>query len=511
MRQNKKIIIIGLDGGNWQALEPLIEKGELPTIRKLMQKGAYGTLTSAIPCRSGVAITTFFTGKNPCKWGMLDFPCYDPDVISYEKIREKSQSVWDILGKYGHKSAILNMPATYPPTLTVGVMVSGFSVSENDQYTYPSDFKEKVKGFHSERETFLKLIRGTLRIGRSLEKSKELLDFYIKNIKKRYGLIKNVIKDETFNFSIFWIDETDAAFHEVWGHEKLLLYFFREVDAILRDVADNNPDANIIVISDHGFDASPTHEFYPKSWLEKEGYLKLKGCRIQRWMTKKINSLAVRSVYPFRYRRIERFFSVYNRIKNQINKITKRKKKETKEFNPQNPNWRLARDNRIESRAIGIDWSKTVATNYDFWGIRIIRENLDRDYEELREEIMEKMRGLKDENDRKIIKNVWKKEEIFSGEDIQKFPDLIYIPESRFEPTGFSPFCITRKKTKEPSFPGDHLTSREGIFFAAGPDIKNIGQIKEVNILDLVPTILHIFEVPVPEDMDGRVLKEIII
>ena len=50
----------------------------------------------------------------------------------------------------------------------------------------------------------------------------------------------------------------------------------------------------------------------------------------------------------------------------------------------------------------------------------------------------------------------------------------------------------------------------EGIFIAVGPDVKNVGDIGEINILDIAPTVLHAFNIPIPEDMDGRVLKEVI-
>jgi len=498
---NPKVIIIGFDGGTWKALKPMLEKGELPALKKIIDRGVSSNLLSTVPCRSGVAITTFYTGKNPCKWGLLDFPCFDPDVVRYEKIREKHKAVWDILGNHDKKSAVVNLPATFPPTPTRGVMVAGFSVSEDYDYTYPKEFKEKIAGFHSEREVFLQMIRGTLRVGRSYEKSKELREFYLKNVKKRYELIKSTLGDKNFDFALFWIDETDAIFHEGWGKEDFILPFFREMDKILGDVAQNNPEADIMVISDHGFDASPSCEFYPKAFLEKEGYLKLKGPWIHGFLVKLVNTMAVKSVYPFRYRYIERLFAIYNKIKKSSAK---------EKIIPQNPNWRQAREGRVQSRAIGIDWQKTVATNHDFWGIKILKENLTRDYEVVRKEIMEKMMNLHDKYGRKVIRSVWRREEIFSGPDLQEFPDIVYLSTNLFEPTGFLPFCVTRQKSKKSSFPGDHLTSRDGIFAASGPHIKNIGDLGEVNILDLAPTILKLFGVDKPKDMDGRILEEII-
>ena len=42
-----------------------------------------------------------------------------------------------------------------------------------------------------------------------------------------------------------------------------------------------------------------------------------------------------------------------------------------------------------------------------------------------------------------------------------------------------------------------------------GPDIKVGRKISRVNIWDVAPTILHILGLPIPRDMDGKVLHEI--
>ncbi len=491
MEKKRRTIIIGLDGATWTFLKPWAEKGELPALKKLMERGAYGTPLSCVPCRSGTAIPSIYTGVNPGKWGLFDFPSSDCDVVNYQKIKEKHQSVWDILGKRGYQSAIINIPTTHPPTETRGVMISGFSLSERDEYTYPRDFKKKVSGFHSARETLLKLMTG----GMAVEKEEDLLDIYIRNTKKRYGLIRDVIKDKAFDFVIFWIDESDAAHHWFLRNEKFLLIFFKEIDHILGDIIENNQEANIIIMSDHGFAAAATHEFYPKSWLRQESYLKLKGGKIQQWLIQIINTLAIR--VPIQYIRF--FYSLYHKARKQNQKT-----------NSSNHSWRPMSKEQEKSKVIGVDWQKTVASNHEFWGIKIFREKLDRDYEEVREEIMGKMRRLTDKKNGKIIKDVWKREEIFSGNDLLKFPDIVYLPVSKFEPTGYLPFAIAQKKKKPPKVPGEHLAVREGIFIAAGPNINQIGEIGEINILDVAPTVLQIFRVPVSKDMDGRVLKEIL-
>ena len=48
-----------------------------------------------------------------------------------------------------------------------------------------------------------------------------------------------------------------------------------------------------------------------------------------------------------------------------------------------------------------------------------------------------------------------------------------------------------------------------GIFLAYGPDIRVGKEVKTLKIVDLAPTILHLMGVPIPNDVDGRVLREI--
>jgi hypothetical protein len=49
-----------------------------------------------------------------------------------------------------------------------------------------------------------------------------------------------------------------------------------------------------------------------------------------------------------------------------------------------------------------------------------------------------------------------------------------------------------------------------GVFIAHGQGIAH-GEISGARIIDLAPTILHLMNVPVPDDMDGRVLTEALV
>jgi predicted AlkP superfamily phosphohydrolase/phosphomutase len=58
---------------------------------------------------------------------------------------------------------------------------------------------------------------------------------------------------------------------------------------------------------------------------------------------------------------------------------------------------------------------------------------------------------------------------------------------------------------------GEHYPNTDGVFIAKGPHIKKNFRIANISVYDVTPTMLYLYSINVPEDMDGRVLKDIII
>ena len=139
----------------------------------------------------------------------------------------------------------------------------------------------------------------------------------------------------------------------------------------------------------------------------------------------------------------------------------------------------------------------------------IIKENLtqSQDYETIREEIVNELNHLAI-NGKKIMQNAWKREDIFHGKYISQVPDIVYLASEDFNATTTLSKNALRKR-KKIGTTGCHDKAREGIFLAYGQDVKRGMKPGEANITDIAPTILHLYNVPVLEDMDGRVLKEI--
>ena len=74
---NRKILIIGIDGGTWTVLTPAINQGFMPYLKSLVDSGASGILQSTIPAITPAAWGSFQTGVNPGVNGVFDFAYWD--------------------------------------------------------------------------------------------------------------------------------------------------------------------------------------------------------------------------------------------------------------------------------------------------------------------------------------------------------------------------------------------------------------------------------------------------
>ncbi|MEO0271038.1 MAG: alkaline phosphatase family protein, partial [candidate division WOR-3 bacterium] len=123
-----KVCIIGIDGATFKIIDPLFKRGKLKAISNLIKEGKKYELETTIPPLTPSAWSSFMTGKNPGKHGILDFYELD-DKLEYRlssfKLR-KQKKLWNILSLNNLKSIIYFVPFTYPPEKINGIFVSGF-------------------------------------------------------------------------------------------------------------------------------------------------------------------------------------------------------------------------------------------------------------------------------------------------------------------------------------------------------------------------------------------------
>lgn len=121
------ILFIGLDGADWQQLEPLLARGALPHLAGLRAASAWGELESEVPALSPLLWTSMLTGVSPLVHGILDFSRFSPGTGLREPIGSEDRrapAIWNVLTWAGKRVDLLGLWATHPAEPVDGVVVS---------------------------------------------------------------------------------------------------------------------------------------------------------------------------------------------------------------------------------------------------------------------------------------------------------------------------------------------------------------------------------------------------
>src|SRR5438128_1933287 len=72
-RQQRPVIVLGIDGLEWRLVLELMRSGEMPNLAAQMSRGTYGRLKTLHPSMSPAIWTSVATGVMPADHGILGF------------------------------------------------------------------------------------------------------------------------------------------------------------------------------------------------------------------------------------------------------------------------------------------------------------------------------------------------------------------------------------------------------------------------------------------------------
>jgi len=129
-----RVLLIGLDGADWDLIDPLVRAGKLPHLKRLIDAGVRGPLRSYDPMISPLLWTTIVTGVGPDKHGVADFQAVEqpsgrrvPITSRFRKVK----ALWNILGDAGMTSAFVAWWASYPAEPVRGFQVTNLLAFES--------------------------------------------------------------------------------------------------------------------------------------------------------------------------------------------------------------------------------------------------------------------------------------------------------------------------------------------------------------------------------------------
>jgi predicted AlkP superfamily phosphohydrolase/phosphomutase len=258
-----------------------------------------------------------------------------------------------------------------------------------------------------------------------------------------------------------------------------------------------------MLVSDHGNGPMTDRAIYLNAWLERQGLLHLKE-------VKRSPKMALASLIAKAGRGGKEL--LYSRLPFQT--LTK-----VRALFPDRARRVLAAASLAK-----VDWSRTKAFSEEMRGnIWINLAGRDpqgivepEEYEGLRELIIERLSEIQDpETGVLLIKAVHRREELYCGPFVERFPDLVVeaeIPDTFrpwHDPQEVEPVTILRREElRQLKTSGCHRMN--GILLARGPKLRAGVKIEGGSLVDIAPTILYLMGESVPTDMDGRVLAELV-
>jgi predicted AlkP superfamily phosphohydrolase/phosphomutase len=480
-----KVLLIILDGVRFDLIEKWAKEGMLPNMESMIRHGVSGNLQSIFPIHTMLAFSAMITGKNPGKTGIYDMQLQKPGTyktIVPNSTNIKSKTIFELLSEAGKTVGSINIPLTYPPQPVNGVTVCSWLTPPFANYTYPKEVAKTLNdmGYRIQPD--------------DLEREHPKFEEEVYDVtEKRFGAAKWFMQNHDWSFVSVLVVGTEhmhhnyAAFmdpkHPDHGPEQeaVVKKYYSFVDENIGEMFKLiDEDTVVFVISDHGF--GPSYgELYLNTVLQKYDYFTPKR---KFSLTRKIFEDLESSGIANKLRNVIKFdlFKLMpEKIKNFIS----------------------------ENRAISVnaDWENTKAyCTGILGGIRINlvgrepggivkKEN----YEKVRSEISEALKN--DEDIGHLVRKVWKREELYSGPYLENIPDLVVELDKCYTTSPETPDRLTGKWKKV----GFHTL--QGLFLARGRDIKSYKRV-DAKIVDITPTILHILGAAVPDDVDGKVLKE---
>ena len=482
----ERVVLIGLDGGTFSTLDPLMEDGVMPFLKGFLASGVRGDLLSVMPPLTPPGWASLVTGRTPGNHGILDFFRFESPQSRYIRLVNsrdvKCETLWSIISRQGLKATALNFPLMTPPPPMSGYAVPGWApwrylrrmCSTRELY----DRIKTVPGFNVQDLAMDLELEGKAIEGSSKEEYEDWIRFHIRREKQWFEILRYLMQEDPCDLTAVLFDGVDKLQHLLWRFidpnyvptypsaweqriRDLCLEYFRQLDGFIAEtVAMAGPEASVFLASDHGFGPS-TEVFYLNAWLHRQGYLE--------WATQAPEDSG------------------------EVGK--------------------LGLD--MTSRwSFMVDWNRTTAYGLtpSSNGVHIAvagrrgQHGIDpKEYERVRSILMDQLREFTDPaTGGRVVTQIRTREEAFSGTQMDMAPDLtLSLRDGGF--VSILKSDVTLKP--RPEVMGTHRP--EGIFMAKGPGICRGRSLPALSIADVAPTLLYTLGLPVPSDLEGCVAEQI--
>jgi predicted AlkP superfamily phosphohydrolase/phosphomutase len=455
----KKTFVIGLD-----CAEPTLVferwREHLPNLRRLMDTGTYGELTSTIPAITVPAWASMLSSRDPGQLGFYGFRnradhSYENMTIANSRT-VRVDRVWDILSRAGKQVIVAGVPQTFPVTPVNGCMISSFlTPSTQSQFTYPAELKHEIAELIGGEYMF------DVRQFRT-ENKDYLIEQIYEMSNQHHAVVKHLITTRQWDFFMHVDMGIDRMHHGFWKYfderhplhepgnpyQNVVRDYYIHVDHQIGEWLELLDDETaVIIVSDHGSKPMMGGICF-NEWLKQEGYLVL-------------------------------------------------------DYQP---------EGIVPLEKCEVDWSKTRAWGSGGYYARLFLNVKGRepngviapgDYEKVRDELATRIAAITDPNGKNIGSVAFKPEEIYKQVN-NIAPDMIvYFGNLSWRSVGS--LGLNRIHTFEnDTGPDDANHAQEGLYITHDPQSRGQGRGPKRQVMDIAPTVLALMGVPVPPTMEGK-------
>ena len=281
-----RLLLVGWDAADWKIIEPLMARGEMPTLAGIVADGVRGNIATLYPPLSPMLWTSICTGKRPMKHGIHGFAEPAPSGLAVRPVTNlgrTTNAVWNILQQNGLRSIVVGWWPSHPAEPISGVMVSNaYPPAVEDPSgapmapgtVWPPAWRERLTelrthGMNVTGEILRMFVPDYKKVDQKKDKSLHDLAGIIADTMSIHAAATDLIESEPWDFAAVYYSGIDHFSHRFMTHhatpstrngarpslfQDVVVNAYRYHDAMLcRLLQLSGPDCAVMLVSDHGF------------------------------------------------------------------------------------------------------------------------------------------------------------------------------------------------------------------------------------------------------------------
>jgi predicted AlkP superfamily phosphohydrolase/phosphomutase len=278
-----RALIIGIDGGTYDVIDPLVTAGRLPHLASLLRRGISAPTATTWPAHTAPGWTSLLTACQPGGHGIFQF--FDTQDPAYRATVRQStdagrSTVWSWLAAQGHTLGLINIPMSHPPADLPGYQIT-WPLIHTLRYCRPPELLGELhrQGAHVQPD-LATMFRGDM----------DYVEEAHGHVAARTRAAVTLMRERPADVVMVVYTEIDRVCHHYWqygdpdhpryvngdapaGWRDAITRIHEAVDAAIGQLlAEVDEDTVVVVVSDHGSGAG-RFEMCVNGLLEAAGLL----------------------------------------------------------------------------------------------------------------------------------------------------------------------------------------------------------------------------------------------